>query len=310
MEFIFSNYQLQKLVELFTKSDKGILLEQTEEIITNKNLLQFYKDVLAKTKNKLIDLKSIEVQINEKGESYFKYKTSKNGTPIRAIHVAMSEESDNGTCPACDRVRELNPNHKIVGVGPNKNYAMGNFGKNRLYQVIVIPGKRKGATTYSNNAVRFIEDDTAEGFRSQVYDDACPDADHPSVKNPNKCGGDLTIGYGTLIENYPELSKYKKGTNLHLSRDEAEKLVIRHFNEKVKPKIEEQVTVPLTQNQYDAIAIFLYNMGSLGKNLKEAINSEDEDEIRKWWPKYIYQGKKVRRGLIKRRQEELDLFFK
>lgn len=310
MEFILSNYQLQKLVELFTKSDKGILLEQTEEIITNKNLLQFYKDVLAKTKNKLIDLKSIEVQINEKGESYFKYKTSKNGTPIRAIHVAMSEESDNGTCPACDRVRELNPKHKIVGVGPNKNYAMGNFGKNRLYQVIVIPGKRKGATTYSNNAVRFIEDDKTEGFRSQVYDDKCPDAEYPSIKNTKKCGGELTIGYGTLVKNYPELKKYKKGTNLHLSQDEAEIYLIKDLNTKVKPKIEDQITVPLTQNQYDAITIFVYNLGSLGPGLENAINSEDEDQIRKWWSKYIYADNVKMRGLVKRRAKELELFFK
>lgn len=308
MEFILSNYQLQKLVELFTKSDKGILLEQTEEIITNNNLLQFYKDVLAKTKNKIIDLKSIEVQINEKGESYFKYKTSENGTPIKAIHVAMSEESDNGTCPACDRVRQLNPKHKIVGVGPNKKHAMGNFGKNRLYQVIVIPEKRKGVTTYSNNAVLVIEE--TEGFRSQAYDDKCPNADYPSVKNPKRCGGALTIGYGTLIEDHPELGKYKKGTNLHLSRDEAEKYLIRDLNTKVKPTIERQVTVPLTQNQYDAIAIFMYNLGSFGPGLEKAINSQDENKIRKWWSKYVYADGVKQEGLVKRRARELALFFK
>ena len=79
------------------------------------------------------------------------------------------------------------------------------------------------------------------------------------------------------------------------------------------PTINNKVRVPLTQNQYDALVCLLYNIGpptfSESKLLK-MINSQNKNGIIKEWREFqMYRGK-VSPGLIRRRKEELDLFFK
>jgi len=270
--------------------------------IKNNDLFSFYKDVKKKTYGQKIDLTSIEVVIDGKGESYIKYKLSPNSKPV-VILIPYSEETDNGKCPSCEKVRNLNPTNTVV-----KN---GKFGKKRVYQVIAIPTepkkKKKGpiANNYSLRAFNLLKSRKAEDFRSQVYDDKCPDA-----KPGKRCGGRLTIGYGTLISEHPELAKYAKGSKYHLSKERAEVYLKQHLDKNVVPVIKSKITTPLTQNEFDALSILLYNMGDIGENLQKSINDEDDENIKKYWKQYIHWDGVPSPGLMKRRAEEISLFFK
>jgi len=68
-----------------------------------------------------------------------------------------------------------------------------------------------------------------------------------------------------------------------------------------------------TQNQFDALASFVYNFGTpkfLNSTLLKKIQANAEkSEIIEEWRKWIFAGGKIQYGLIKRRQKEIDLFF-
>jgi GH24 family phage-related lysozyme (muramidase) len=51
-------------------------------------------------------------------------------------------------------------------------------------------------------------------------------------------------------------------------------------------------------------------MGDIGENLQKSINDEDDENIKKYWKQYIYWNGDPSPGLMKRRAEELSLFFK
>jgi GH24 family phage-related lysozyme (muramidase) len=296
MKILLNESQFLRIVEDLEESPGNFI------IIKNSNLLSFYKDVKKKTYGQKIDLTTIEVVLNDKGESYIKYKLSSKSKSV-VILIPYSEEIDNGKCPSCDNVRKLNPNNTVV--------KDGKFGKKRLYQVIAIPAKakkkKKGpiAKNYSWNTLNLLKSRKTEDFRTQVYDDKCPDAEAGK-----RCGGKLTIGYGTLVSEHPELAKYAKGSKYHLSKERAEVYLKQHLDKNVVPIIKEKITTPLTQNEFDALSIFLYNMGDIGENLQKSINDEDEENIKKYWKQYIYWDGNPSSGLMKRRAEELSLFFK
>jgi len=148
----------------------------------------------------------------------------------------------------------------------------------------------KRINTFSNNAVNIIK--KYELYKDREY--ICP-------------AGKLTIGYGTLISKNPQL----KGKRINERK--ATEYLTKFVNSEVVPTINNKVRVPLTQNQYDALVCLLYNIGpptfSESKLLK-MINSQNKNGIIKEWREFqMYKGK-VSPGLIRRRKEELDLFFK
>lgn len=69
----------------------------------------------------------------------------------------------------------------------------------------------------------------------------------------------------------------------------------------------------LTQNQFDALVSFVFNVGTGNFNrstlLKYAKANTNDPRIRQEFSKWIYGGGKVLPGLIKRRKEEADLYF-
>jgi len=80
----------------------------------------------------------------------------------------------------------------------------------------------------------------------------------------------------------------------------------------VEAVVNKSVTVPLTQNQYDALCSFVYNLGgtnfkrsTLLKKLNNKAYSEAADELLRW----DKQGSKVLRGLTRRREAEKALFL-
>jgi len=128
-----------------------------------------------------------------------------------------------------------------------------------------------------------------EGFRSEAY--KCP-------------AGVWTIGYGTT-------KGVKQGDTI--TSEQAEKRLEDYLNQNVEPVIDKNVTVSLTQNQYDALGSFIYNLGETNfKNstLLKKLNSGDYDGAAKEFPRWNKAAGKTLEGLTKRRAQEYKLFQK
>lgn len=138
----------------------------------------------------------------------------------------------------------------------------------------------------SENGINLIKG--FEAFRSEPYQDSV---------------GVWTIGYGHTIgvtKDTPPKTMEEATTDLQDDLMMAEGV------------INEYVTVPLSQNQFDALASFTFNLGtgSLHKStLLKKLNVGDyagaADEFGKW----VYAGGKVLNGLVIRRAKEKELFL-
>jgi lysozyme len=126
-----------------------------------------------------------------------------------------------------------------------------------------------------------------EGFRSYPY--TCP-------------GGALTIGYGTTM---------KPGEFTSVTKEQAEAL-LRKSIVGFERSIKKLVTVPLSQNQYDALVSFTYNVGAGAlkrSTLLKKLNSGDYTGAADELLRFTKSNGKVLEGLEKRRQKERTLFL-
>jgi lysozyme len=72
-----------------------------------------------------------------------------------------------------------------------------------------------------------------------------------------------------------------------------------------------KIKIKLTQNQFDALVCHAYNTGGSDGLFKLINRRAPEDQIKKWWTtKYITGGGKTLNGLIRRRNDEYNLFIK
>lgn len=144
-----------------------------------------------------------------------------------------------------------------------------------------------------------------EGFIPHTYDDKDPQAVRITQENKNTVKGVLTIGYGTTDPAYAFPGNI-------IGRDDADKLLLKHLNENVLPTIRRQVTVPLDQNQMDALASFIYNVGSGNFNtstLLKRLNVGDYHGAATQFLRWVYDDGKKLRGLVRRRKAERDVFL-
>ena len=125
-----------------------------------------------------------------------------------------------------------------------------------------------------------------EGCRLKAYKDAV---------------GVWTIGYGHTVD-------VKEG--IEISQHQAEVILEVDLCE-YEGYINKYVQVPLTQNQFDALVSWVYNLGvgnlrssTMLRVLNEGKYSEVSYQIKRW----NKAGGKVLRGLIRRREAEADLF--
>lgn len=136
-----------------------------------------------------------------------------------------------------------------------------------------------------------------EGCRLKAYQDSA---------------GIWTIGYGTIRLNGNPVVEGQRCT-----QREAED-ALREFVEKTARRLEEQVSVPLAQNQIDALICFCYNVGIYAfakSSLRKAINKNapvSEDLFVRW---NKARDPKTRTlvvvpGLTNRRKAEYTLFTK
>jgi lysozyme len=87
-------------------------------------------------------------------------------------------------------------------------------------------------------------------------------------------------------------------------------MLVEELNE-YEGYINDMVTTPLSQNQFDALVSWVYNLG--GGNLKastllKVLNSGDFNGVPAQLMRWNKAGGKVLEGLTRRRQAEADLF--
>jgi lysozyme len=134
-----------------------------------------------------------------------------------------------------------------------------------------------------------------EGFKSKPY--KCP-------------AGIPTIGYGVTF--YPN---GKKVTMSDKAITEAEGVVLlKDMLAKFEQYVDSYCVDTITQNQFDALVSFCYNLGP--SNLKSStllkkVNANPNDEtIKAEFMKWTKAGGKTLKGLVSRRTAEAELYFK
>lgn len=114
-----------------------------------------------------------------------------------------------------------------------------------------------------------------------------------------------TIGFGNTPHDYPWI---KEGARI---TEEQAYDMLRASLAGYENQVKAAVKVPLTQNQFDALVSWTYNLGS--GNLRRStmlkrINEGRWDDAYKEMRKWNRAGGKVRNGLVKRRMYESNVF--
>lgn len=122
------------------------------------------------------------------------------------------------------------------------------------------------------------------------------------------CVGLYTIGVGHLIDDGRSLPS---SWNRTFTINECYELLASDVI-KFELGVERYITAKLTQNQFDALVSFAFNLG-LGtlqrSSLRQKLNRGDKEGAVKTWLKYNMTGGQVIRGLDLRRKAEVTLFL-
>jgi GH24 family phage-related lysozyme (muramidase) len=143
-----------------------------------------------------------------------------------------------------------------------------------------------------------------EEFASEIYD----------ANPPN---GDWTIGYGHSIKksDYNKLLSDGKlninGVTVYLdtpiSESEANKIFEKDIEIATKKTLEKNYH-NLNQSHFDALVMFVYNLGSLPNDINEAILNEDFDLVPELFKRYTKSKNVNLTGLEKRRGLEAEIW--
>jgi lysozyme len=136
-----------------------------------------------------------------------------------------------------------------------------------------------------------------EGCRLNAYPD------------PGTGGEPWTIGWGYTI--YANGQKVKKGDVI--TKEDAESLLRFYVNQFLN-SVDSVVKSEISENQLAALTSFAYNCGIAAfsrSTLLKKVNANPKDlTIRDEFMKWKKAGGKVLPGLVKRRSQEADLYFK
>lgn len=121
-----------------------------------------------------------------------------------------------------------------------------------------------------------------------------------------KCpAGVWTIGYGHTYN-------VKEGDAI--TEAKATKFLLDDISNAVDIVSGSTMDVELTQNQFDALVSFTYNVGvknfSDSTLLRKVKLNPNDPTIANEFKKWIYTGKEVLSGLVRRRKAESELYFK
>jgi lysozyme len=134
-----------------------------------------------------------------------------------------------------------------------------------------------------------------EGFSAKPY--RCP-------------AGVPTIGYGATY-----YTKIKKVTmaDAAITKGEATVLLTNMLGA-YERAVDSYCIDTITQNQFDALVSFAYNLGTgalKSSTLLKKVNADPNDpDIRKEFMKWVNAGGVTLAGLVRRRHDEADLYFK
>ena len=133
-----------------------------------------------------------------------------------------------------------------------------------------------------------------EGFSSKPY--------HCSA-------GVSTIGYGST---YYEGGRHVKMSDAHVSKERATQILENQVNNVYSSAVNRYVKVPLTQNQFDALVSFTYNLGAgalKSSTLLRKLNLGKYTRASQEFLKWDRAGGKRLKGLTRRRRAESKLFL-
>lgn len=151
-----------------------------------------------------------------------------------------------------------------------------------------------------------------ESFVPFVYDDLAPVS---RKRNPygylpwdgSKPKGTLTIGYGHTNDARHPL-KCKKGVTI--TEEMATQILAVDLGE-CEEDVRRLIKVPLTQGQFDALVMFQFNTGALGKStLRRVLNMGAYDAVPGELRKYVMAKGQRLQGLVNRRNAEIKLWNK
>lgn len=120
-------------------------------------------------------------------------------------------------------------------------------------------------------------------------------------------GGVWTIGYGHTSA----AGGMRVDRGLTITHEQAEQMLKDDLARMTYPVIKRWVNVPLTQGQFDALASFTYNLGEgqVSKStLLKLLNAQDYQGAANEFDRWVYAGNTKVNGLIRRRQNERELF--
>lgn len=120
--------------------------------------------------------------------------------------------------------------------------------------------------------------------------------------------GVWTIGYGSIfgLDN-------KRVTADHptITEEQAVDLLVRDMT-RAEQSVERNIKVPLSDNQFAALVSFVYNLGGGAlqrSTLRMKLNREEYFSAADEFPKWCRANGKVLKGLVRRRNEERQLFL-
>jgi lysozyme len=123
-------------------------------------------------------------------------------------------------------------------------------------------------------------------------------------EKPYKCpAGFWTIGYGHLIKPQESFT--------FLTEDEAESLLKEDIITYEKA-VKRLITTELTQNQFDALVSFTYNLGTGAlqrSTLRQKLNRSEYMDAASEFDKWVMAGGRKLKGLVIRRHLEKLLFL-
>ena len=141
-----------------------------------------------------------------------------------------------------------------------------------------------------------------EGLELIKHFEGCPLDEEGNAVAYQDAVGVWTIGYGHT-KDVQEGDKWTK--------EKADFMLWRELEEEYEGYVNDYVHVPLSQNQFDALCSWVYNLGpsnlkvsTLLKKLNNGEYEETPNQIKRW----NKAGGKVLEGLVRRREAEALLF--
>lgn len=144
----------------------------------------------------------------------------------------------------------------------------------------------------SEKGIALIKD--AEGFSAKPYQDVA---------------GYWTIGYGHKILETDDIYPY--GEKNLITNEEAENILLRDISW-AERCVNANVSAPLTQNQYDALISFVYNVGCGNfeqSMMLKLINDGDFETASEEFKRWVYSKGRYIAGLENRRTKERQTFI-